>query len=326
MRRRDLIIAVGGVALLPRVTRAQQASMPVIGFLSGASADAWAPLVVAFRLGLDETGYVGGKNVALEFRWADYRYERLPDLAADLVRRQVAVIVAAGGPPSIRAAMAATKTTPIVFTSGADPVQQGFVTSLGHPGGNATGVTMFTAQLITKRLQLLHELLPSAVSVAALINPSNPAAQSYAKELQTAADSLGVTLQILTAGSERELDAAFETLREHRTGALLLITDPFFESRREQHIALAVNHVIPTIYAWREDAVAGGLISYGTSIRDLYRQAGVYTGKILEGARPADLPVEQATKVELVINLKTAKALRLTVPQSLLARADEVIE
>ena len=326
MKRRGLISAAAGVALWPRGTREQQAPMPLIGFLSGASADAWAPLVTAFSQGLDEIGYNVGKNIGLEFRWADYHYERLPDLAADLVQRQAAVIVATGGPPAIRAAMAATQTIPIVFTIGADPVQQGFVASLGRPGGNATGVTMFTAQLITKRLQLLHELLPGSVSVAALLNPHNPAAQSYTEDLQTAASLLGLKMQIVMASSARELDAAFETLRKRRTHALLLITDPFFENRREQHIALAASHAIPTIYAWREDAVAGGLISYGTSIRDLYRQTGVFTGKILKGARPSDLPVEQATKIELVINLKTAKALGLTIPQSILARADEVIE
>jgi putative ABC transport system substrate-binding protein len=326
MRRRDFIMGVGGSVLSPHVAWAQQASMSVIGFLSGASADAWVPLVAAFRQGLGETGYVEGKNVTLRFRWADYRYERLPGLAADLVRRQAAVIVATGGPPAIRAAMDATQTIPIVFTIGADPVQQGFVTSLARPGGNATGITMFTVQLLKKRLQLLHELIPGAASIAALINPQNPAAQSYAEELQLAANSLRLKLHILTAGNERDLDATFMTLKERRIDALLLVTDPFFENRRDQHVALAGRYLIPTIYAWREDALAGGLISYGTSIQGLYRQAGVYTGKILKGARPAELPVEQATKVELVINLKTAKALGLTVPQSLLARADEVIE
>jgi ABC-type uncharacterized transport system substrate-binding protein len=326
MRRRGFIMGVGGSVLSPHVAWAQQASMSAIGFLSGASADAWAPLVAAFRQGLGETGYVEGKNVTLQFRWADYRYERLPGLAADLVRRQAAVIVATGGPPAIRAAMDATQTIPIVFTIGADPVQQGFVTSLARPGGNATGITMFTVQLLKKRLQLLHELIPGAASIAALINPQNPAAQSYAEELQLAANSLRLKLHILTASNQRDLDATFTTLKERRIDALLLVTDPFFENRRDQHVALAGRYLIPTIYAWREDALAGGLISYGTSIQGLYRQAGVYTGKILKGARPAELPVEQATKVELVINLKTAKALGLTVPQSLLARADEVIE
>ena len=327
MRRREFIILVGGAAVMwPVAALAQQPATPVVGFLSGASAAAWTPLVAAFRHGLGEADYVEGKNVAIEFRWADTQYDRLPALAADLVGRQVAVIVATGGPPPIRAAMAATKTIPIVFTSGRDPVESGFVASLSRPGGNVTGVTLFTGELFTKRLELLRELVPKATTIAFLVNPANRGIESNTRDVQASAGSLGLLVDVLTASSERDLDAAFESLALRRDVALVVIADPFFEVRRAQLVALAARHAIPAIYQWREFADIGGLISYGTSITDAYRQAGVYTGRVLKGTRPADLPVLQPTKFELVINIKTAKALGLTVPQTLQVAADELIE
>jgi putative ABC transport system substrate-binding protein len=300
--------------------------MPVIGFLSLAAAITWSDLLAAFRQGLAEAGFVEGQNVAIEYRWAENDRDRLPALAVDLVGRQVAVIAATGGPPAIRAAMQATRTIPIVFTSGADPVAQNLVATLSRPGGNVTGVTLFTGGLLKKRLQLLLELVPTAATVAFLLNPNNPTGEPSTRDAQAVVRSLGLQVQVARARTERDLDEVFQTLVQQRAGALVVVTDPFFESRRHQLVALAATHAIPAIFQWREDAVAGGLISYGTSIANMYRLAGVYTGKILKGAKPADLPVMQPTIFELVINLNTAKALGITVPQSILGRADEVIE
>jgi putative ABC transport system substrate-binding protein len=298
----------------------------MIGFLGSASPAQSAPFVAAFRKGLNETGYVEGKNVAIEFRWAEGQYDRLPALASELVRRQMAVLVATGGPGAALAAKAATSTIPIVFTTGSDPVQFGLVASLGHPGGNATGVTIFTVDLVAKRMELLRELVPKATVIAFISNPNTPYAESEVGKAQEAARSFGQQLHVVRAATAQEIDAAFATLVQLRAGALLIGTDPFFSSRREQFVALAARHAMPAIFDLREFATAGGLLSYGASITEAYRQAGIYTGKILNGAKPADLPVLQPTKLELVINLKTAKTLGLTIPQSLLLRADEVIQ
>jgi putative tryptophan/tyrosine transport system substrate-binding protein len=325
MRRRDLITLLGGAAAAwPLAARAQQKAMPVIGFLHFASPGPFALYVVAFRQGLSETGYVEGQNLAIEFRWAEGSYDRLPAMAADLVDRKVDVIVAAG-PPSARAAKNATSTIPIVFSS-ADPIGEGLVASLARPGGNLTGVSVLTVELVAKRLELLSELVPQAKVIVLLVNPNNPNTEPMIRDVQEAARTKWVELPILKAGSESEIDAAFASLVQLQAGGLVVGADPFFNSRREQLVALAARHVVPAIYEWREFAKAGGLISYGTSLAGIYRQDGIYTGRILNGAKPADLPVEQPTRFELVVNLKTAKALGLTVPPSILARADEVIE
>jgi len=327
MKRRELIFLLGGAALAwPLSARAQQKAMPVIGFLSGTSPGPAAPNVAAFRQGLSATGYVEGQNIAIEYRWAEFRYDQLPRLAADLVGRPVDVIVTQGGIPPIQAAKSATSTIPIVFVVGVDPVALGLVASFARPGGNLTGLSMLTAELNPKRLELLSELVPQAGVIALLVNPNNPRAARLIADMQEAARAMGVQLPILKAGSETEIDAAFASLVELHAGALVVGNDPFFNNRREQLVALASRHAVPAIYEWREFAASGGLISYGTSLTSVYRQSGIYAGKILNGAKPADLPVQQPTKFELVINLKTAKALGLTVPQSILARADEVIE
>jgi len=323
MRRRDFSWVCVAVVARSYAVHAQRLE---IGFLSVPAAAAWSDLLTAFRQGLAEAGFVEGQTVAIEYRWADNDRARLPALATDLVSRQVAVIVATGGQAAIRAAMQATTTIPIVFTSGTNPVAQGFVASLSRPGGNATGVTLFTGELIEKRLQMLLELVPKAATVAFLLNPNNPDAELHLRAAQAAIRSFGLHVQVATAGTERDLSAAFQALLHQRADALVVLTDPFFESQRHRLVALAATRAIPTIFQWREDAVAGGLISYGPSIASMYSLAGVYTGKILKGARPADLPVIQPAIFELVINLKTAKALGLTIPQSVLARADEVIE
>jgi putative tryptophan/tyrosine transport system substrate-binding protein len=328
MRRRQFMMLLGGAAVVwPRSARAQQQpAMPVIGFLNGGSTDGYAPMVAAFRQGLKETSYIEGQNVAIEFRWAGGQYDRVPAMVAELVRRQVAVIVAnTPGAPEVKAA---TTTIPIVFLTGNDPVQIGLVASLNRPGGNVTGVTTLNVEVAPKRLELLHELIPAATVVALLVNPTSPTslAETTTRDTQGAAHTLGIELHVLHASTEPDFDTAFATLAQRRAGALVIGPDPFFNSEIEQLAALALRHAVPTIYESREFAAAGGLMSYGGSLTDLYRQAGIYTGRILNGAKPADLPVQQSTKVELFLNLKTAKAFGLTFPLSLLGRADEVIE
>jgi putative ABC transport system substrate-binding protein len=307
-----------------RALRAQQKAMPVIGYLGSDSPGPAAPYLAAFHQGLSETGYVGGQNVAIEYRWAEGSYDRLPGLAADLVGRKVDVIQA-GGTPSALAAKSATSTIPVVFIVG-DAVAAGLVPSLARPGGNLTGVSLLTFELMAKRLELLSELVPQASVIALLVNANSAMAERIMRDVQEAARAKGVQLHILKAGTEDEIDAAFATLVQLHAGALLVGTDPFFNSRREQLAALASRHAVPAIYEWREFAEAGGLISYGPSLPAANRQVGIYVGRILNGAKPADLPVQQPTTFELVVNLNTAKALGLTVPPLILARADEVIE
>jgi putative tryptophan/tyrosine transport system substrate-binding protein len=327
LRRRDFIILFGGAAAAawPPAVRAQQLA-PVVGFLDSGSAATNVQLVDALRQGLKEEGYVEGERLTIEYRWAEGDYDRLPALAADLVRRQVAVIVATGGEPSARAAQAATTTIPIVFDAGRSPVELGMVTSLNRPGGNMTGVNQMVEELVTKQLGFLHQIVPQAETIAMLENPNNPRTDSITGKARTAANELGRNLVVLTAGGEPDFDMAFAKLAEQHAGALLVGPDPFFYRQRERIVALAARHAVPALYVRREFAVAGGLISYGTSLADTYRQVGVYAGRILDGAKPADLPVVQPTKFELVINLKTAKTLGLAFPPSVLAIADEVIE
>jgi putative ABC transport system substrate-binding protein len=327
MKRRDFITLLGGAAAWPLAARAQQPALPVIGFLNAASPDGYASMVAAFHQGLKETNFVEGQNVAIEYRWAEGQYGRLPALAADLVGRRVAVIAATGGSPSALAVKTATATIPIVFTTGDDPVQAGLVASLNRPGGNITGVTTLNMEVGPKRLELLHELVPAATITVLLVNPTSPAlAEQSTREAQAAARNLGLQLRVLNASTEGEIDAAFQTLVQLRANGLAIGTDNFFIGRSEQFAALALRHAMPVISSYRDFAAAGGLMSYGGDFTDTYRLAGVYTGRILKGDKAADLPVQQATKVQLVINMKTAKALGLTVPLTLLARADEVIE
>jgi putative tryptophan/tyrosine transport system substrate-binding protein len=327
MRRREFITLLGGAAVArPLVARAQQPALPVVGFLSTGSSGLFASRVSAFRQGLSETSYVEGRNVTIEYRWAESRNDRLPTLAADLAGRRVNVIVTAGGTPAARAAKAATTTIPIVFGIGNDPVQMGLVASLNRPGGNITGVTSLSGEIGPKRLELLHEVVPTATIIGLLVNPTNPAAESQSTELQPAARTLGLQLHVLHASAERDFDAAFASLVQLRAGGLVIVADAVFNTRGEQLAALTLHHAVPAAFQYREFAAAGGLMSYGDSATEEYRRMGVYTGRILKGEKPADLPVQQATKVELIINLKTAKALGLTVSQLLLGRADEIIE
>jgi putative ABC transport system substrate-binding protein len=324
MKRREMILLLGGAMIAARALRAQQKAMPVIGYLGIASPVPAAPFLAAFRQGLSETGYVEGQNLAIEYRGAEGRYDRLPALAAELVGRKVDVIVAQADVSAL-AAKSATSTIPIVFVAG-DPVAVGLVASLARPGANLTGVSIMTIELIPKRFELLSELVPQAKSIALLVNPNNAFAERVIQDAHETAQAKGLQLHILKAGAEGEFQTAFASLVQAQAGALLVSPDSFFISRREELVALAARSAVPAIYEWREFTAAGGLISYGTSLIGIYRQVGIYAGKILSGAKPVDLPVQQPTTFELVVNLKTAKALGLTVPQSILARADEVIE
>jgi putative tryptophan/tyrosine transport system substrate-binding protein len=328
MRRRNFIALLGGAATWPLAARAQQPAMAVIGFLSARTADDSAPVLAAFRSGLSETGYVEGRNARITFRWADGNLDRLPALAIELVQHRVDVIVAVGGDIAADAAKSATKTIPIVFVTGTDPAKTGLVASLGRPGNNITGVTLYSAVVEQKRLQLLRELVPAAAMFAGLVNPNKPRAivEAQRANLETAARSLGQKIHIFDAGNEHEIEAAFVTIAQMKIGALLVGTDPLFSAYRNQIIDLAARYTVPAIYDSRIQVAAGGLISYGASYTETYRQAGIYTGRILRGTQPANLPVLLPTKFELVVNLKTAKALGLTVPLTLQASADEVIE
>ena len=323
--RRTFIAALGGVAAWPLAARAQQTAMPVIGLLGGGSPDRDAKRVGTFRQG-GEAGYVEGKNVAIEYRWAEAQYDRLPALATDLVRSQVNVIAALGGTPAAQAAKAATNTIPIVFDTAGDPVEFGLVGSLNRPGGNVTGVTLLSVELGPKLLELAHEVVPTATVMALLVNPTSPLAETLSGETRAAARTLGLQLHVLQASTEQEFDTVAAALVELRVGALMIGPDVLFTNGSDKLAALMLRHTLPAIYPVREFAVAGGLISYGPSIAETWRLMGVYTGRILKGEKPANLPVQQVTKVELVINLKTAKALGITIPLTLLARADEVIE
>ena len=324
MRRREFISLVGGAAAWPLVARAQQ--KPTIGFLNSGSANAYPDRIIAFHQGLRQLGYVEGENVAVDYRWALGEYERLPALAAELVERRVSVLIATGGEPAALAAKSATSTIPIVFAIGGDPIKLGLVASYNRPGGNATGANILAAEMDGKRLGLLHELIPNAARVGLLLNPNFPAYPTQLNELQRAATIIGLQVEVLRANTDGEIDAAFEIASRKRVGALILAASPFFDTRRDKLVALATGHALPTVYHFREFAVAGGLMSYGVSIPHIYRQVGVYAGRILSGESPANLPVQQPTTFELVVNLKTAKILGIEVPPTLLARADEVIE
>jgi putative ABC transport system substrate-binding protein len=325
MKRRAFIALLGGVAAWPLAARAQQPAIPVIGFLNSGSPEAFASYVDAFQNGLNEAGFVDGRNVKIEYRWARGRYDQLPSLATELVERKVAAI-AASGEPAVIAAKAATLTVPLVFLIGGDPVRLGLVTGFNRPGGNATGVTILTLMLDVKRLGLLREALARAATITVLVNPSFPGSEGRMRDVQQAARDIGQELVVAAARDEAEIEKAFADFDRRRPDALLVAGDPFFNARRDQIVTLAARYAIPAIYEWRDFVAAGGLMSYGTQLPDLYRQQGSYTGRILNGAKPADLPVLQPTKFEFVINLKTAKALGLTIPPGILAIADEVIE
>jgi putative ABC transport system substrate-binding protein len=326
MRRREFISALGSLVTWPLSARAQRPATPTVGYLNSTSPAAAAPFVAAFQAGLGETGFVEGRNVRIEFRWAEDQYDRLPELASDLVRRKVDVIATSGGDRSAVAAKSATQTIPIVSVIGGDPVADGLVTNLARPDGNLTGISFLTTELMPKRLDLLAELVPGAKLVALLLNPSSPNVERVTRSMQEAAQTKGVELHILKASRESEIDSAFDALAGLHIGALVVAADPFYNTRAHQLVELTSRHAVPAIYEWRGIAAAGGLISYGTSLTGVYRQVGTYVGKILNGEKVADLPVVQPTKFELVVNLKTAKALGVTVPASLLVAADEVIE
>jgi putative ABC transport system substrate-binding protein len=327
MRRRDFIKGIAGsAAVWPLAAGAQQPTLPLIGFLQSASAGATAHMLAAFHSGLREAGYIEGQNVAIVYRYADGQYDRLPMLAAELVRSQVAVLASTGGDSSVLAAKAATATIPIVFIIGSDPVALGYVASLNRPGGNVTGVMVLTSNLGAKRIGLLRELIPNADAIGVLVNPTYPVATGQLKEVQAAAASIDVRLIIANASAGRDFEPAFALFVQQRASALIVSADPFFNSQRDRIVALAARHALPAIYEWREFTEAGGLMSYGTSITDAYRLAGIYAGRVLKGEKPADLPVIQSSKFELVINLKTAKALGLNVPLGMSAAADEIIE
>jgi putative ABC transport system substrate-binding protein len=327
MQRREFIKLLGGTAVVwPLTARAQQTAMPVIGWLSGVSSEAMQPTLAAFRKALGDAGYVEGGNVQIEYRWADGKYDRLPAMAADLVARRVTLIVTVAGAPSAFSAKAATSTIPIVMVIGGDPVKEGFVASLSRPGGNITGTTLFAYEMEAKRLGLLHEAVPAAKTIAVLVNPGNPNVESQLRDVREAAQRMGVEVIAFNANAEGEFEGIFATMEKRQADALLVAGDPFFNSRRAHLIALAAQHRVPAIYEWREFALDGGLMSYGTVLTDAYGQAGTYAGRILNGEKPGDLPVVLPTKYQFVINLKTAKALGLEFSPTLSARADEVIE
>ena len=328
MRRRDLIKGIAGLAVAwPLAARAQQAAMPVVGLLGATTAQGYGAQLAAFRQGLSEAGFVEGRDVAIEYRWADNQYDRLPELAADLVSRNVAVIATVGGNAAALAAKAATTTIPVVFHGGLDPVKAGFVASLSRPGGNLTGVVTLNEEIGRKRLELIREAVPAATTLGLLLNPTNKVvAEPLYKDVQAGARELGLQLRVLNASTESDFERVFASLKQMQLGALVIISDPFFISKSEQLAALTIRYAVPAIFPYRTFTDAGGLMSYGGSYTDSYRLSGVYTGRILKGEKPANLPVQQATKVELVINQKTAKALGISVPQALISRADEVIE
>ena len=327
MRRRDFLGVLGGaLAAWPLSLRAQQPSMPVIGYLSARSPEDTVPLVAAFRRGLAEHDFVEGQNVTVEYRWALGQPDRLPAMAAELAQRPVAIFVSTGGESAALAAKAVTSTIPIAFIIGGDPVKLGLAASYNRPGGNTTGISILTATLEPKRLGLLHQLVPQAATIGVLLNPNYPQYESQLRDVQEAANAIGLQIHILRANTDREIDAAFETIGQQRIAALAVVSGPFFDTRRDKLVSLAARHAVPATYHFRDFAAAGGLMSYGDDPSDAYRQVGVYAGRILKGAKPADLPVLQPTRFELVINLRTAKALGLAVPVSMQLLADEVIE
>src|SRR3974390_1278607 len=327
MRRREFISLLGGAAgAWAGAARAQQPVLPVIGFLSSTSSKGYTPYLAAFREGLREGGFVEGQNVTIEYRWADDHYERLPELAADLVTRRVALIAAAGGSPAALAAKSATTTIPIVFQIGVDPVKAGLVSSLNQPGGNITGFANLALEVGPKRLELLHRLVPNATNIAVLVNPARSNVEAEIKDMQSAANKLGLQLNVLYASTERDFDKVFATSVQLRAGGVVISGDPFFNTRSEELAAMAIHYMVPAIYQFHEFAAAGGLVSYGSSIKNTHREAGIYTARILKGEKPADLPVQEPSKGELIINLKTAKTLGLEIPPSILTSADEVIE